>query len=237
MRLRQAGLEKPLCLTQAGLGKLLGLTQSYVANIETGRFPTTMTFAVKLAGKSGADVNSIVTGARIPLDTEGREYTEVSYLAFREARQEMLNQVEFGEAILPIEVALHAAADIGRRKVFTNILNATLGETIRAVEGLEQAFENRLQEARRLAEVKSKTRPYTYGELRKNTALARSLGFVDIPERGSGDIALEIRVVESTGENGQLRWSALFGGKSAMTEKDMDYLQGLIKGREKSSSP
>jgi transcriptional regulator with XRE-family HTH domain len=241
-------------LRQAELGKLLGLTQSYVANMETGRFPTTLTFAVKLAGKSGVDVSSIISRARIPLDSEGREYTEVSYLAFRDGREEKLNQIEFEKAIMPIGVALHASADIGKRKVFTNILNATLGETIRAVEGLEQAIADRLQEARRLAEAKSQTRSYTYGELRKNNALARALGFEDIPERGSGDIALKIRVVgaetvnsrginenftdgkdgtefllESTYENGGLRWSALFGGKSAMTEKDIDYIKSLIK--------
>lgn len=244
-------VRKAMGLRQAELGKLLGLTQSYVTNLETGRFPTTMTFAVKLAGKSGVDVNSVVSGARIPLDSEGREYNELSYLAFRDGREEQLNQVEFGKSLRPIVTVLHAAADIGKRKVFTNILNASLGETIRAVEGLEQAIADRLQVARRLAEAKSQTRPYTYGELRKNNALARALGFEDIPERGPGDIALEILVMgaenfknrginehlkdgkpfllESKGENDKLSWSALFGGKSAMTEEDMDYIKSLIK--------
>jgi transcriptional regulator with XRE-family HTH domain len=252
-------VRKAMGLRQGALGKLLGLTQSYVANIETGRFPTTMNFAMRLAGKSGVDVNSIINGAQLPLDSEGRNYTAVSYLVFQEARIETLNQDEYGKSILPIEVALHAAADIGRRKVFTNLLNATLRETIRAVDGLEQAIEKSLKESRRLAEEKSKTRPYTYGELRESTALARSLGFVDMPERDSGDVALEVRVVsaenftsskieehlseggqfllESGGENKKSRWTALFGGKSAMTEEDIDYLKGLLKGKGKSSSP
>jgi DNA-binding XRE family transcriptional regulator len=245
-------VRKAMGLRQAALGKLLGLTQSYVANIETGRFPTTMNFAVRLAGKSGADVSSIVNGVEVPLDSEGRPYTEVSYLAFKEARIETLSQDERGKSILPIEVALHAAADIGRRKVFTNILNATLGETIRAVDGLEQAIEKRLEEARRLAEEKSKTRTYTYGELRENPALAQALGFVDEIERHSTDVAFEVQVliaenvkkcniVERKSEMGQffvdakagdsnLRQSVLFGGKPVMTEKAMDYLKGLIKG-------
>jgi transcriptional regulator with XRE-family HTH domain len=252
-------VRKAMGLRQAELGKLLGLTQSYVANMETGRFPTTMTFAVKLAGKSGVDVNSIVSRARIPLDSEGREYTEVSYLAFRDGREEMLNQHDYSKSILPIEVALHAAADIGRRKVLTNLLNATLCETIQAIDGLEQAIENRLDLERKLAEEKTKTRSYTYGELRENNALARSLGFVDEVERNSGDVAFEVRVVraenftsskiekhlsegghvllESWGENKKMRWSALFGGNSAMTEKDIQYLNSLIKGKEKPSLP
>jgi transcriptional regulator with XRE-family HTH domain len=252
-------VRKAMGLRQGELGKLLGLTQSYVANMETGRFPTTMNFAVRLAGKSGVDVNSIINGVKAPLDSEGRNYTAVSYLTFQEARIETLNQDEYGKSILPIDVALHAAADIGRRKVFANLLNATLRETIRAVDGLEQAIENRLNKARRLAEEKSKTRSYTYGELREDTALARSLGFVDELERDSGDVAFEVRVVsaetftsskiekllsesgqfllESCGDNKILRWSALFGGKSAMTEKDIDYLNSLIKGKEKPSLP
>ena len=246
-------------LRQGELGKLLGLTQSYVANIETGRFPTSMNFAVRLAGKSGVDVNSIINSAHIPLDSEGRNYTAVSYLAFQEARIETLNQDEYGKSILPIEVALHAAADIGRRKVLTNLLNATLCETIRAIDGLEQAIENRLDLARKLAEEKSKTRSYTYGELRENNALARSLGFVDEAERDSGDVAFEVRVVraenftsskiekhlsecghvllESWAENKKMRWSALFGGNSVMTGKDSYYLNSLIKGKEKPSLP
>jgi transcriptional regulator with XRE-family HTH domain len=252
-------VRKAMGLRQAALGKLLGLTQSYVANIETGRFPTTMNFAVRLAGKSGADVSSIVNGVQVPLDSEGHPYSEVSYLAFQEARIETLSQDERGKSILPIEVAMHAAAGIGRRKVFTNILNATLLETIRAVDGLEQAIENRLNEARRLVEEKSQTRSYTYGELREDTAWARSLGFVDEVERDSGDVAFEVRVVraenftsskmekhlseegrfllESWSENKKIRWSALFGGNSAMTEKDIDYLTSLIKSKKKSSLP
>jgi transcriptional regulator with XRE-family HTH domain len=252
-------VRKAMGLRQGELGKLLGLTQGYVANIETGRFPTTMNFAVRLAGKSGVDVNSIINGVKVPLDSEGRNYTAVSYLAFQEARIETLNQDEYGKSILPIEVALHAAADIGRRKVFANLLNATLRETIRAVDGLEQAIENRLNEARMLVKEKSKTRSYTYGELRDDTALARSLGFVDEVERDSGDVAFEVRVVraenftsskiekhlseggqfllESWGENKKIRWSARFGGNSAMTEKDIDYLSSLIKGKEKPSLP
>lgn len=187
-------------LRQGELGKLLGLTQSYVANIETGRFPTTMNFAVRLAGKSGVDVNSIINSAHIPLDSEGRNYTAVSYLAFQEARIETINQDEYGKSILPIEVALHAAADIGRRKVLTNLLNATLCETIRAIDGLEQAIKNRLDQARKLAEKKSQTRLYTFHEMREHTSLARSLGFVDEPGRDSKDVALEVCVtrVESS---------------------------------------
>lgn len=246
-------------LRQAALGKLLGLTQSYVANIETGRFPTTMNFAVRLAGKSGADVSSIVNGVQFPLDSEGHPYTEVSYLAFQEARIETLSQDERGKSILPIEVAMHAAADIGRRKVFANILNATLGETIRAVDGLEQAIENRLNEARMQAKKKSTTRSFTYGELREDTALARSLGFVDERARDSGDAAMEVRVVsaesfksfggekhfsdggqflvESWGDDNKLRWTALFGGMPALTEGDIAYLQSLIKDKGRGSLP
>lgn len=245
-------VRKAMGLRQAALGKLLGLTQSYVANIETGRFPTTMNFAIRLAGKSGADVSSIVNGVRVPLDSEGRPYTEVSYLAFQEARIETLSQEERGKSILPIEVAMHAAADIGRRKVFANILNATLGETIRAVDGLEQAIEKRLEEARRLAKEKSKIRTYTYGELREDAALAKSLGFVDERECDSGEVAIEVRVssaenfkkcdivvsaldgvqflVEAKAGNANLRRSTLFGGKPAMTENAMNQLNRLIKG-------
>jgi transcriptional regulator with XRE-family HTH domain len=246
-------------LTQGELGNILGLTQSYVANIETGRFPTTMNFAVRLAGKSGVDVNSIINSAQITLDSEGRNYTAVSYLAFQEARIETLNQDEYGKSILPVEVALHAAADIGRRKVLTNLLNATLCETIRAIEGLEQAIENRLDQARKLSEEKSQTRSYTYGELRENTALSRSLGFVDVVERDSRDVALEVRIIraekfmnsniekhlseggqfllKSSGENIKLRWSALFGSNTTMSVEDIDYLKSLFKCKENASLP
>lgn len=187
-------VRKAMGLRQDGLGKLLDLTQSYVANIETGRFPTTMKFAIKLAGKSGADINSIINGDKNPLDVDGHVYTEISYQAFKEARTENLNQDDYNQSILLIDEALRASADIGKRKIFTNIINATLQETILAVDGLAEAIEKRREEARRLAEEKTKIRSYTYGELRNNPVLAQAFGFVDDPARDLREIAFELRI-------------------------------------------
>ena len=188
-------VRKAMGLNQSELGNLLGLTQSYVANIETGRFPTTMNFAVRLAGKSGADVSSIFKGIENPLDYDGRVYTEISYLLFKEARTEILNQDDYNKSISEIKLAIHAAADIGKRKVFINILNTTLIDTIQAVDGLGEAIEKRLEEEQRLAEEKSKTRAYTYGELRGNPALAQALGFLDNAQCDCNDVAVKLKIL------------------------------------------
>jgi transcriptional regulator with XRE-family HTH domain len=187
-------IRKAMGFNQGELGKLLGLTQSYVANMETGRYPTPRSFAIKLAGKSGADVNSIINKNKTPLDAEGYIYTEVSYRAFKEARKEKLNQDDYSQSLLLIDEALRAAADIGKIKIFTNIINASLQETILAVDGLKQTIENKREEAIRLAEEKNKMRIYTYGELRSNTVLAQAFGFIDDPSCDSQDIALKFKI-------------------------------------------
>lgn len=187
-------VRKAMGLRQGALGKLLGLTQSYVANIEVGRFPTTMKFAVKLAGMTGASVDSLINGDEVPLDADGYVYTAVSYRAFKEARAEHLSPDDYRQALLLISEALLASADIGKTKLFINIINSSLKETILAVSGLAQAIENRREEVRRLDEEKTRIRSYTYGDMRHNPALAKAFGFIDDPSRDLLDIALKLQI-------------------------------------------
>ncbi len=248
------GVRTAIGLSQKELGKRLDVTQSYVANLETGRYPITLSFAVKIAANTGVDAACVMKRASTPLDLDGRPYTSVSYRAFQEARKEVLSKDDYGRLIRPIQVAFHAAADIGRLKVFTNVLNATLGETIEAVDGLKEAIGKRLEAARKEAEAKARARRFTFGELRENNSLARSLGFEDNPERQPHEVAFEIRRVdldtftspafnasfdednplwvEFNDEKGRPSLTALFGGKPAMSENDVAYIKGLLNRRK-----
>lgn len=183
-------VRKALEMRQSQFAELIGSSLSLVTSIEVGRRKATPDFANTVAGKTGAMPEPIMRHEAEALDCYGRTYSIVSYRAFREARPDTLDDRDLAAVLRPLKIAIEAASDAGRLRIFTLLLKTAVRQLVQVIDGVQDAVDERLTKK---AVVR---RRYTYGELRKDDVLAAALGFKDSEDRGADEIAFEVNATD-----------------------------------------
>lgn len=136
-------LRKALGMNQRQFAELTGFSLSHTTSVEVGCRPVTYDYALAVAVKTGVIPESIMSPSTKAKDCLGRTYSIASYKTFCKAYPEELSGSYMEKIISPIKVAIEAAADAGRLRIFTQLLNTAVNQSVQAIDGVQGALDKR----------------------------------------------------------------------------------------------
>lgn len=168
-------------LTIGAFASLVGVSAAYIQAVEIGQRPVSNELAEKVRDRTGAWPRSISENWVDPVDVDGSVYTNATYQRLAGSQPESSNFEGLERALTEgLTILLKGAASVGKSALAMSVIRDKLHEAatrILLLDGVGETLSHDWAAAGNL----------TVGQLRKNSKLAKMVGFRDDPSRGDDD--------------------------------------------------